>query len=185
VRNSLSATLLLGLAATTARAGDLGSASYTSRGGHFAAGGVGDLASSSFAGGGSTGQSEALGPGGSTTSLTTQAAGFWPLAIGALPSLDLDDDGVQAFLDPDDDGDGLDDAVETSTGVFVSASDTGTDPNDPDSDGDGVSDGDEVARGTDPNDPSAPAIPALPGLGGAVLLAALTWSARRPMRTRR
>lgn len=41
----------------------------------------------------------------------------------------------------DSDGDGLDDAVETNTGMFVSLLDTGTDPNNPDTDGDGVLDG--------------------------------------------
>ena len=51
----------------------------------------------------------------------------------------------------DSDGDGLDNSVETNTGTFVSASDTGTDPNVFDSDNDGFSDGAEVAFGTDPN----------------------------------
>jgi methionine-rich copper-binding protein CopC len=52
----------------------------------------------------------------------------------------------------DSDGDGLDDVVETNTGTFVDASDTGSDPNNTDSDGDGLSDGDEVnTHGTDPN----------------------------------
>jgi hypothetical protein len=37
----------------------------------------------------------------------------------------------------DSDSDGLDDAVETHTGVFVSASDTGSDPLGFDTDGDG------------------------------------------------
>lgn len=44
----------------------------------------------------------------------------------------------------DSDGDRLDDCVETDTGSFVSASDTGTDPFNPDTDGDGLLDGDEV-----------------------------------------
>ncbi len=44
----------------------------------------------------------------------------------------------------DSDGDGLSDAVETNTGVFVSASGTGTNPNNPDTDGDGISDDVEV-----------------------------------------
>jgi glucose/arabinose dehydrogenase len=51
------------------------------------------------------------------------------------------------------DQDLLADLFETNTGVFVSATDTGTDPGDPDSDGDGVLDGTEVALGTDPNNP--------------------------------
>lgn len=50
----------------------------------------------------------------------------------------------------DTDGDGLDDAVETNTGVFVDASNTGTDPNNADTDGDGVPDGLEVTEVTDP-----------------------------------
>ena len=53
----------------------------------------------------------------------------------------------------DEDGDGLLDIVETDTGVYVSPTDTGTDPFDPDSDGDGLSDGDEVnLHGSDPLD---------------------------------
>lgn len=46
--------------------------------------------------------------------------------------------------DPDSDGDGVVDACETNTGVYVSFFDTGTDPGNRDSDGDGLSDGDEV-----------------------------------------
>ena len=55
----------------------------------------------------------------------------------------------------DSDGDGLSDSVETNTGTFVSATDTGTDPNNADSDGDGVSDGLEVTEGTDPTNLSS------------------------------
>ncbi|WP_353568885.1 thrombospondin type 3 repeat-containing protein [Haloferula sargassicola] len=55
--------------------------------------------------------------------------------------------------DPDTDGDGLDDGVETATGIFVGASDTGTSPIAADTDGDGSSDSDEILAGTDPNDP--------------------------------
>lgn len=50
----------------------------------------------------------------------------------------------------DTDSDGLDDTVETNTGVYVSPTDTGTDPNTADTDGDGVPDGLEVQGGTDP-----------------------------------
>ena len=48
---------------------------------------------------------------------------------------------------PDTDEDGLSDGVETSTGVFVSISDTGTDPFNPDTDGDRLLDGVETATG--------------------------------------
>ena len=47
-------------------------------------------------------------------------------------------------LPGDKDGDTLQDVFETNTGVFVSATDTGTDPNNPDTDGDGLTDGEEV-----------------------------------------
>ena len=44
----------------------------------------------------------------------------------------------------DTDGDRLVDSVETNTGVYVSKTNTGTDPNKADSDGDNIKDGDEV-----------------------------------------
>lgn len=44
----------------------------------------------------------------------------------------------------DSDSDRLDDCYETNTGVFVSATDTGTDPFESDTDGDALDDGDEV-----------------------------------------
>lgn len=44
----------------------------------------------------------------------------------------------------DSDGDRLDDCYETNTGVFVSPTDTGTDPFNADTDGDSIKDGDEV-----------------------------------------
>ena len=50
----------------------------------------------------------------------------------------------------DSDGDGLDDSVETNTGVYVNENNTGTDPNNPDTDGDFLKDGLEVDRGLDP-----------------------------------
>jgi hypothetical protein len=102
---------------------------------------------------------------------------------------DTDDDGLGDACDPDDDGDGLLDDVETDTGIYVNASDTGTDPRNPDTDGDGYSDGDEVAAGSDPLDEhSTPAldVPALP-VGGLTILTLLlgaaglrgTWGASR------
>ena len=71
-----------------------------------------------------------------------------------LPGDDFDNDGSSNAEEQgrstnpvaaDSDGDGLSDGVETNTGTFVSASDTGTDPNNLDSDNDGIRDGDEVA----------------------------------------
>ena len=81
-----------------------------------------------------------------------------------LPGDDFDNDGSSNAEEQgrstnpvaaDSDGDGLSDGVETNTGTFVSASDTGTDPNNLDSDNDGIRDGDEVSGAggfsSDPN----------------------------------
>ena len=54
------------------------------------------------------------------------------------------------ITDGDTDGDGLLDSVETGTGVFVDANDTGTDPHSADTDGDGMPDGWEVSHGLNP-----------------------------------
>jgi len=43
--------------------------------------------------------------------------------------------------DSDDDGDGLADTIETDTGTYIDATNTGTDPLDPDTDDDGICDG--------------------------------------------
>jgi hypothetical protein len=55
-------------------------------------------------------------------------------------------------LDPDgdEDGDGLKNSVETDTGVFVSASDTGTDPLVADTNNDGFADGRALGSGLNP-----------------------------------
>jgi len=87
---------------------------------------------------------------------------FFPGDLDAL-SADGDYDG-DGLLDPgeydrdtdptlgDTDGDGLSDLVETGSGVFASADDTGSNGTLADTDGDGLSDGDEVnIHGTDPN----------------------------------
>lgn len=55
---------------------------------------------------------------------------------------------------PDNDGDGLLNTVETNTGTYANPSNTGTDPDNPDTDGDLLSDGDEVnVHNTDPTKP--------------------------------
>lgn len=178
------------LIAAPAVAADQVGTRFRLRGAHLSsAGSPGVSGAGPLESGLSLGQSGSVGLSGSGADLTTSAAGFWPLVGGALPSLDLDGDRVPAFLDPDDDGDGLDDAVETGTGVFVSLLETGTDPLNPDSDGDGVPDGDEVEAGSDPNDPeSLPVtpIPALPpGATGLLALAlALAAAWRLPRRAR-
>ncbi|MGC6425601.1 MAG: hypothetical protein ACON5H_01235 [Akkermansiaceae bacterium] len=59
----------------------------------------------------------------------------------------------------DTDDDGLPDGVETNTGVFDDARNTGTDPKVFDSDGDTFSDGDEVTNGTNPLDLDDPGNP--------------------------
>ena len=92
-----------------------------------------------------------------------------------------DTDAMGDACDQDDDNDTLLDDYETDTGVFVSATDTGTDPLLADTDGDGFGDAFEVSNGSDPTDPlSLPGLPvpalslwALGGLAGALALAAL------------
>ena len=61
----------------------------------------------------------------------------------------FDGDALGDDCDPDDDNDGLLDEVETNTGTFVDADNTGTDPFDADSDGDGFSDGEKRRRASD------------------------------------
>lgn len=77
---------------------------------------------------------------------------FDPVADN-LTAVTFDLDYVRiGIIDADDDNDGLANSVETGTGIFVSAENTGTDPNDDDTDNDTFLDGNEVAFGTDPND---------------------------------
>ena len=65
-----------------------------------------------------------------------------------------------AIVERGADGDGLLDGVETNTGQYVSATNTGTSPLKRDSDSDGFTDRDEIALGTNPDD--AKSYPALP-----------------------
>jgi uncharacterized repeat protein (TIGR02543 family) len=52
----------------------------------------------------------------------------------------------------DTDSDGIDDLAETNTGIYISATNTGTNPNSADTDGDDVPDGLEVKEKTSPVD---------------------------------
>lgn len=76
------------------------------------------------------------------------------LAGLAVTSHETDDAGEAVFANfsftADRDGDGLTDDYETNTGTYISATNTGTDPDNPDTDEDGIPDGLEVANGTNP-----------------------------------
>ena len=79
---------------------------------------------------------------------------------------DFDGDTLGDACDSDDDNDGLLDVHETGTGVFVSPTDTGSQPRNADSDGDGFNDGFEVGSGSNPNDAgSVPVFPPIPATG--------------------
>ncbi len=76
--------------------------------------------------------------------------------------------GYRMAIDRDEDT--LLDGVETNTGVFVDASDTGTNPALSDTDGDGYDDSDEVTQGTDPTNPlSYPGSPPLAVCGNSIV----------------
>lgn len=82
-------------------------------------------------------------------------------------------------LNGDTDGDTLSDAVETNTGTFVDANDTGTNPTLTDTDSDSTSDTVEIERGTNPNDPNSGANLALGKASGyfdATDSPAATWN---------
>jgi len=89
----------------------------------------------------------------------------------------------------DRDEDTLTDGVETGTGIFVNASDTGTRADMADTDADGWDDPDEVAQGTDPNNPldfpGAASVPALSVREMNLLVAAMLLSAFFTARHRR
>ena len=87
-----------------------------------------------------------------TTNFNYTAGDAIAIAFGSYnTAYAYDNLSITTYVGTDTDGDGLDDSVETNTGTYVDASNTGTDPNSVDSDGDGLSDGDEVnSYGTDP-----------------------------------
>jgi hypothetical protein len=59
---------------------------------------------------------------------------------------------LNAIEDPDSDEDGIKDRFETGTGIYVSPTDTGTNPLLTDTDADGLNDGIEITQhGSDPN----------------------------------
>ena len=76
--------------------------------------------------------------------------------------VNTDGDAQGNLCDADDDNDGLLDAAETNTGIFVDSLNTGTNPLFADSDGDGINDGEEVSNGWDPTDPSSPNVVEVP-----------------------
>ncbi|MEY3480689.1 MAG: hypothetical protein RIQ71_1464 [Verrucomicrobiota bacterium] len=90
-----------------------------------------------------------LGGGMKTTDFNT-VTGTQTLSV-TVNNADADGDGIPDADDPDDDNDGLLDTVETNTGIFVDASNTGSNPVNPDTDGDGMNDFNEVAAGRNPN----------------------------------
>ncbi len=118
--------------------------------------------------------------GGGNTCSGGQAVGCEDNCPGIFNSdqADLDADALGNACDEDDDGDTLLDVYETDTGVYVSPSDTGTDPLSLDSDADGFDDGEEVAAGSDPNDAASTpggsvSVPTLGALGRVLLLSLL------------
>jgi len=70
--------------------------------------------------------------------------------VAAASIIDSDLDGTADSLDTDDDNDGLLDTVETNTGTFVDATNTGSNPLIADTDQDAVNDGTEVTDGRNP-----------------------------------
>jgi hypothetical protein len=171
---------------------DLTSASFRMRGVHEASVAARALTSAGprfSASGVAVGQADAPGFADCSTSLTTSAPGFWPIAAGGFPHHDVDGDRVASWLDTDDDGDGLADAVETDTSLLVSASDTGTSAVDADTDGDGFDDGVELDLGSDPNDPQstpgAAEVPLVPDVLVPLLALSLAFAPRVLRRTQR
>ena len=83
-----------------------------------------------------------------TITVSVTRASHLPHTFGRV--IHTDTSGLNVFIYPlsqgtvDTDRDGFPDSVETNTGVFLSALDTGTDPTNADTDGDQLKDGVEV-----------------------------------------
>ena len=90
-------------------------------------------------------------PGGAAQTITYTAV---PPGSGTRMGIDRDEDTLL-------------NGVETNTGTFVDANDTGTDPTLADTDGDGFDDAEEVAEGSDPTNPAS--VPGGPVCGDNVL----------------
>jgi DNA-binding beta-propeller fold protein YncE len=101
--------------------------------------------------------------------------------------LDNESDGLGDACDQDDDNDAALDLYETNTGVFVSPTDTGSNPFLADTDGDGFEDGAEVAAGTNPNNSASypGSVPALHGGWLAALLITMLGTSFAVLATRR
>ena len=174
-RTSSARWLLAGLVgigvASDARA-DLSGASHTLRAPNFPVTASAPLigATSGVESRSSAGQAEPIGLAGDGSDLSTLAPGFWPIVRGDLPGLDADGDELPWYAEDDDDGDGLSDDVETNTGVFASATDTGTNPFVVDTDADGWDDGVEVMFASDPTDPES-----IPGSGSPLPATRAPW----------
>ncbi|MFP6656227.1 MAG: thrombospondin type 3 repeat-containing protein [Myxococcota bacterium] len=177
-RLALFGCTLSALQAATALAGfNATSTQYELRGASLSSGGSVSLVSSVEGGVGSAaiqlGQSSAGTSIGSVSSILYRSDSVFALMASAVPDADADGipdvsdncpatvnadqtdtdlDGLGDACDEDDDGDGLADAAETNTGVFVSSTNTGTNPLLVDTDGDGFTDPTEIAAGSDPND---------------------------------
>lgn len=82
--------------------------------------------------------------GGAINSIDFETEPFGQTLTLAVENSDSDSDGIPDSTDTDDDNDGLDDVVETGTGIFVSETNTGSNPLVPDTDGDGFGDLSEV-----------------------------------------
>lgn len=88
--------------------------------------------------------------------------------------------GDRVALDRDEDE--LLNGVETNTGTFIDAFETGTDPTLADTDGDGFDDGLEVQFGSDPNNSNSVPnlrVPASSPMGLALLIGAVLWAGAR------